>query len=45
MIRKTYTDTASAMAYAGPANNSGVTLAQAWGQRATLSYSATVGGA
>lgn len=45
MIRKTYTDATSVLAYAGPANNSGVALAQAWGQRAALVYSVTVGGA
>jgi len=40
MIRKTYSDTASSMAYAGPANNAGVTLAQAWGQRGALTFGA-----
>jgi hypothetical protein len=45
MLRKSYTDTSSVMAYAGPVNNSGVSTTQAWAQRTTLTYSSTVAGA
>lgn len=38
LIRKTYTDTTTALTFAGPGNNDGVTLATAWGQRNTLTY-------
>lgn len=38
MVRKTYTDTASQMAYASAANNSSITLATAWANRTTLTY-------
>lgn len=45
MMRKIYTNSGSTMEYAGPANNVGMTLSQAWGQRVTMTYAATVGGA
>lgn len=38
LIRKTYTDTTTAMSYAGAANNAGITLATAWANRASLAY-------
>jgi hypothetical protein len=38
MIKKTYTDTGSALTYAGPGNNPTFTLAQVWGLRASLIY-------
>ena len=40
MVRKTYTDTASQLAYASAKNNVGTTLANAWDNRATLTYGA-----
>ncbi len=43
MVKKTYTNTASALSYAGPASNASVTLAQAWGLRASLSYGSISG--
>lgn len=38
MVRKTYTDTASQLAYASAKNNSTITIATAWANRATLTY-------
>lgn len=38
MVRKTYTDTASQVAYASAANNASITLATAWANRTTLTY-------
>lgn len=38
MIRKTYTDTASLLAYAGSGNNPAQTLSGAWAARAGLVY-------
>ncbi len=38
MVRKTYTDTASQMAYASATNNASITLATAWANRTTLNY-------
>ena len=44
MIKKTYTDLGSQFAYASAVNNTGVTEAQAWTNRATLTYG-SIGGA
>ncbi len=38
LIRKTYTDTATTMEYAGIGNNSGVTFDSAWAQRESLNF-------
>lgn len=43
MIKKTYTDSGSQLSYASAVNNAGVTEAQAWTNRATLTYS-SIGG-
>ena len=40
MIKKTYTDSGSKLSYASAVNNAGVTEAQAWTNRAALTYSA-----
>lgn len=44
LIRKTYTATTTTMAYAGPGNNSALSVSQSWAARAALVYS-TIGAA